>query len=187
MHDLVVRERQDKAFRIKIRHRERDVVVVVLAVDRIALQILERVVHPAQIPLVVEAQTAIQRRFRHVWKIGRVLRDEHDFAMVFLVDHEVGALHEVAGALVDAALFVSLPENRVRDRVPAQSVHVVDIEPVVGRRHQKRNGLPLSTSQSSRFPTRNWRRPDFGIRKAACRQSAPARSYPSRNAPARNP
>ena len=61
VHDLVVAERQDEALVVGVELREGHLVVVVGAVDRIELHVAERVVHPAEIPLVAEPQATIGR------------------------------------------------------------------------------------------------------------------------------
>ncbi|MNC66838.1 hypothetical protein D3C76_1269460 [compost metagenome] len=55
MHHFIVRDRQHEVFGIGVEHAEGHQVVMVFTVHRIALHIIQRVVHPAEIPLVVEA------------------------------------------------------------------------------------------------------------------------------------
>jgi hypothetical protein len=62
VHDFVVREREDEVLRERIDHREGQLVVVVAPVDRLALEVGERVVHPAHVPLEAEAEPAEVRR-----------------------------------------------------------------------------------------------------------------------------
>jgi hypothetical protein len=45
---------------------EQDVAVMVLAVDRILADVVQRVMHPAHIPFVAKAQPAIFDRARHL-------------------------------------------------------------------------------------------------------------------------
>src|SRR5438132_13300872 len=73
MHDLVMRERQDEIFEEGVMQAEQDLAVVMLAVDRILADVLERVVHPAHVPLVTEAQTAPVHRPRYPRTGGRFL------------------------------------------------------------------------------------------------------------------
>ena len=58
--------------------------VVVAAVDRVLLEVAERVVHPAHVPLEAEAQAAQVRRPRHARPRGRLLggRDDPGLAAV---------------------------------------------------------------------------------------------------------
>ena len=64
VHDLVVRERQHELLAVGVHQRERDLVVVPLAVDRILLGVVEHVVHPAHVPLVGETEAAEMHRPR---------------------------------------------------------------------------------------------------------------------------
>jgi hypothetical protein len=56
VHDLVVRERQDEALGPRVEPAHRQLVVVVAPMDRIAVQVLQRVVHPTHVPLVRKAE-----------------------------------------------------------------------------------------------------------------------------------
>ena len=62
VHDLVVGQRQHVVLGVRVDRTERELIVVVLAVHRIALEEIERVVHPAQVPLVAKAEAAVLRR-----------------------------------------------------------------------------------------------------------------------------
>ena len=44
-------------------------------------EVVQRVVHPAQVPLVVEAQPAVFHRSSHLGEIGGILCDEHRCGM----------------------------------------------------------------------------------------------------------
>ena len=74
VHDLVMRQRQDEVFRKRVVQAEQDVAVMVLAVDRILADIFQRVVHPAHVPFVAEAEPAILDRPRHLRPRGRFFR-----------------------------------------------------------------------------------------------------------------
>src|ERR687891_1971380 len=55
VHDLVVREREDEVLRERVHEAERELVMVEPAIHRIALEVVQGVVHPAHVPL--EAET----------------------------------------------------------------------------------------------------------------------------------
>ena len=75
VHDLVVGERQDEVLVEGVEVAERQLVVVEPAEERIAAEVLQRVVHPAHVPLEAEAQTADVRRPRHHGPGGRLFGD----------------------------------------------------------------------------------------------------------------
>ena len=56
--DLVVGEGQHEVFVPGIKQAEGQVVLVVAAEERVDLEVLERVVHPAHVPLVAETEAA---------------------------------------------------------------------------------------------------------------------------------
>src|SRR5262245_59320637 len=72
--DLIVRERQDEIFEKGIMQAEKDLAVMMLAVDRIFADVFECVVHPSHVPLVAKSQTAPLDRPRHHGPSGRLLR-----------------------------------------------------------------------------------------------------------------
>src|SRR5579862_1131494 len=53
-----MRKRENKIFCKAIQHPERQLVVVIFAMDRVLLEVLERIVHPSHIPFEAEAETA---------------------------------------------------------------------------------------------------------------------------------
>ena len=59
VHDLVVRKRQNVIFRERIHEREGDLVMHVLTEERVGRAVAQHVVHPAHVPLKVEAETAV--------------------------------------------------------------------------------------------------------------------------------
>jgi hypothetical protein len=124
--------------------------VVPAAVHRIAAQVVERVVHPAQIPLHAEAQAAVVDRPRHpphdvdssaiVWHVGVrgvdravALLQEPDRVAVVVGAVDVG--HPLAGL----ARVVAVQHRR--DAVDPQRVDVVALEPAQRRRDQERPHL----------------------------------------------
>ena len=56
VHHLVVRDGQHEVLVKGVQQAEGDVVVVVLAVDRVLAEVVQHVVHPAHVPLHGEAQ-----------------------------------------------------------------------------------------------------------------------------------
>ena len=93
MHDLVVRQRQHEVLAERVHQAEGELVVVVAAVDRILLEVAERVVHPAHVPLEAEAEAAEVGRPRHA-RPGRGLLGDRHGAGVAAVDHLVELLEE---------------------------------------------------------------------------------------------
>ena len=62
VHDFVVRQRQNEVLGECVVQAEQDLVVMMLAVDRILADVVQRVVHPAHVPFVAEAEAAILGR-----------------------------------------------------------------------------------------------------------------------------
>ena len=69
MDHLVVGQRQDIVFGKSVEHGERDVLVVALAEPGVHLQVVAHVVHPAHVPLQVEAQPADAVGADHVGRL----------------------------------------------------------------------------------------------------------------------
>ena len=64
VHDFVMRDRQDEIFRKRVDQAKGHLVVMVASVDRIFLHVMQRVVHPAHIPFMGEAEPAFGRAAR---------------------------------------------------------------------------------------------------------------------------
>ena len=138
VHDLVVRERQHKVLAEGVHEGERDLVVVPLAVDRVERHVLEHIVHPAHVPLVVEAHAAHVDRLRDQRPSRRFLSDHQGLRMI-LEDALVELLEEVHGLEVArvavlvrrplAILAAVVEVEHVRDCVDAQAVDVELLEP----------------------------------------------------------
>src|SRR5215204_3261432 len=106
---LVVREGQDEVLVEGVDEGERDLVVVVLAVDGILGHVLQAVVHPAHVPLVTEPQTTHRGRAADHGPGCRFLR-EGGGAWVLTEDELVRALQECYGLQVlVAAVHVREP------------------------------------------------------------------------------
>ena len=113
--------------------------MVEAAVDRVLLEVRERVVHPAHVPLEAEAEPAEVRRPRHARPRRRLLRSGRDAGLPGVSDL-VHALQELDRLeILAAAVLVRQPlaflarvvevEHR-RDGVDAQPVGVVLLQPV---------------------------------------------------------
>ncbi len=141
VHHFVVADRQDEVLRVRVRHGEGHLVVVVLPVDRFAAEIAQRVVHPAHVPLEAEAQAAVLHAPGHTRPGRGFLRDHHDPGLA-PIGVRIHRLNEVDG------LEVLVAAELVRDPLPLvagvveiehrghavhpQPVDVELVEPVVG-------------------------------------------------------
>ena len=168
VHDLVVRQRQDEVLGERVDERERQLVVVPAAVDRLVLEVRERVVHPAHVPLEAEAEPAEVRRARDARPRRRLL-GRRDHARLAAVDDLVVLLEEADGVeVLVAAVLVRHPlallarvvevEHR-GDGVDADAVGVVLAQPVQGVGEQEVAHLVAAVVEDERAPV--------GVRAAA--------------------
>ena len=168
VHDLVVRERQDEVLRERVDERERQLVVMPAAVDRLELEVGERVVHPAHVPLEAEAEAAEVGRPRHSRPRGRLL-GRRDRAGLTPVDDLVVLLEEGHGLeILVAAVLVRHPLALLArvvevehggDGVHADAVRVVLAQPVEGVGQQEVAHLVAAVVEDERAPV--------GVRAAA--------------------
>ena len=77
MHNLVVADRQDEILRILPHQRSCQVVLVILAMHRLALDVGQRIVHPAHVPFEPKPKTAPVHRLRHTRKRRTFLGNCH--------------------------------------------------------------------------------------------------------------
>ena len=136
---LVVADGQHEILAEGVEETEGDFVVVVGTVDGVAGHIAEHIVHPAHVPLEVEAQAAVGRRFGDVGPGGGLLGDHILFGVagqdggVQLLEEGDGL--EVLLAAVDVLLPLAVAAVVVqvqhgRHRVHPQAVDVVLLQPV---------------------------------------------------------
>ena len=78
VHDFVMRERQHKIFAPRVEQAEGQIAMVVAAVDGIEREVLERVMHPAHVPLEAEAEPAHEDRAADPRPRRGFLGDHHD-------------------------------------------------------------------------------------------------------------
>ena len=146
VHHLVVADRQHEVLAERVQHREGHLVVVVAAVDRIATDVVQGVVHPAHVPLHREAKAAKVCRAGDARPGGGLLGDGDDAGRQF-VDGGVHLLQELHGLKVlPAAVGVGAPAARGPgvvqvqhrgNRVDAQTIDVELLQPEQRVGHQE--------------------------------------------------
>ena len=65
MNNLVMGKYENKFLAVCIYHTERQIVVMIFAVQRIKLHIVQEIIHPSHIPLVIKSKSASLNRMRH--------------------------------------------------------------------------------------------------------------------------
>ena len=142
VHDFVVRQRQDVVLRPRVHAAEGELVVVIAPVHRFPRQVLERVVHPAHVPLEAEPEPADVRRSRHHRPRRRLLRvgvrvGKRAVHLFVQLPEESDRLEVLASAeLVGdplARLTRVVEVQHRRDGVDPQAVDVVAVEPEASR------------------------------------------------------
>ena len=131
MHHFIVRKRQNEVFVERVDHRKRELVVMMLAVNRVVLKITQRVIHPAHVPFQIEAQPAVIRGARYRGPGGGFFRN-HQRSGVPLVNHFVEPLDEINGLQILApAVWVRYPLARLARIIQIQhGGHCVHSQPV---------------------------------------------------------
>ena len=150
--DLVVGKRQHEVL-VELVHRgEREHAVVARAPREVSLHVVQGVVHPAHVPLEVEAQSAVLGRIGHERPGSGLLGDHHDVGVelahggVRLADEGRGVevllgtelVEALLAGVVDAEVHV---EHRA-DAVHADAVDVEGLDPVEGVGHEEAANLP---------------------------------------------
>ena len=159
--DLVVREREDEVLGEGVEHRERHFVVMPAAMHGVLLDVLEHVVHPSHVPFVGEPEAAEIHRPAHAAERRRFLR-RGDRAREIAVGQAVQLLQEADRVEVLAAAEsvrdpLAFPARVVqiqhrRDRVDAQAVDVVLLEPEERVRQQEVPDLVPAVVEDERAP-----------------------------------
>ena len=128
MDHLVMGERKQISLVVEISHREGQLVILLRAVGRIGPEEIQRVVHPAHIPLVVKAQAALRDRFCDPRIRRRVLCNQHCIR-IQPFQPAVHLLQEFDGIRIDPAPLVPHPVDQIADRVKSQSIEMILIQP----------------------------------------------------------
>ena len=141
MDDLIVRQGQDEVLAPRVEQPEGQLAMVVPAVYRVVMEVVQGVVHPTHVPLEPKPQSAQIGRPRHTWPGGGLLGDDGGPG-VEAEDHLVDLFDESDGfEILTAAESVWHPlafgsgvvqvEHR-GDRVHPQAVHMKLLDPVEG-------------------------------------------------------
>ena len=159
VHDLVVRQRQDKVLGIGVGHREGQVVVAALAPERVERHILQHIVHPAHIPFEEEAEAAVVIGLGDHWEGRGFLRrrdgvaphGEHRAVQLAQEGNglEIFAPAEFIRAEVAAAV-VQIEHGR--HGVDPQAVDMILLEPVDRVGDQEGLHLALAEVENARRP-----------------------------------
>ena len=134
---FVVRNGQNKVFRKRVNHGERNGVVMVLTENGIDLDVRQRVVHPAHVPLKVEAQSAHIDGARNAAPCGGLLGNHERFGVLceysgIQAAQKVYRLQVFVSAVNVGTPFVSavIEVEHARNRVHTQTVYVVHVHPI---------------------------------------------------------
>ena len=197
MHHLVVGQGQDEVLRESVHQREGDVLVVELPEVGVQLHVMGDVVHPAHVPLQVEAQAALVHRVGHQGPGGGLLGD-HQHVGVGDKDVGVEGAQEVDGLqILVAAVLVGHPLAALAAVVQVehgghgvhpQAVDVVLLQPEEGGGEQEGADFLLVVVKHPWCPSRRVR--PFGgrhTRSRARRQTRTGRRRPWGSGRAPNP
>ena len=164
MHDLVVAQRANKVLGKGVHDGEREQPVVAGAPRKIGLHVVQGVVHPAHVPLVVEAQAAVLRRVGHERPRGGLLSHHHHVrevglhGAVDLTDKRAG-VQVLLGTVLVELLLAGIIDAKVEVQhaghaVHANAVHVEVLEPVQHVGDQEGADLATGEVELVRAPVR---------------------------------
>ena len=161
VHHLIVGERQQEIFGKGVHQAEGELIVVVLPVHRLVAHVIERVVHPAHIPLDRKPQPPHPGGPGDLGPCGGLLGDGQG-ARVLAVGQRIELPQEVDGfEVLPAAVAIGLPLARLArviqvehggHRVHPQAVQVKLLQPVVGAGQQEVLHLVAAVIENERPP-----------------------------------
>ena len=140
VHDFVVTQRANKVLGKGVHDGERQQPVVAGTPRKIGLHVVQGVIHPAHVPLVVEAQAAVLRRIGHERPCGGFLGHHHHvgvvrlYGTVDLTDKRAG-VQVLLGTVLVELLLAGIVNAKVEVQhtghaVHANAVHVEVLKPV---------------------------------------------------------
>ena len=140
VHNLVVAQRADEVLGKGVHDGEREQAVVAGAPGKIGLHVVQGVVHPAHVPLIVEAQAAVLRRIGHERPRGGLLGHHHHVGemglhgAVDLADKRAGVQVLLGTVLIelllDGIIDAKVEVQHAGHAVHANAVHVEVLKPV---------------------------------------------------------
>ena len=139
--DLVVAQRQQVKLVVEIVHTENDLSVCVGTLAEGGSEVVQRIVHPAHVPLVVEADAVVAGGGCDFEEVGGIFGHVNAGGPA-LVQAVVEVPQEGDGALVDAPGGVALPVEGAGDGVHPDAVAVIDLHPEGGGAVQEAAHLP---------------------------------------------
>ncbi len=146
MDDLVVRQGQKVSLVVKIEHREGQLLRNAAALVRLLHKVVERVIHPAKIPLIIKTEPALPGGFRSSLKGSGVLRDQHRGRME-CAEPLIHLAQEFDGGLIFSAPLVAHPVDHPADRVHPETVKVILRQPVICCRLHEAGRLPAGINK----------------------------------------
>ena len=162
VHDLVMAQRANKVLGKGVHDGEREQPVVAGAPRKIGLHVVQGVVHPAHVPLVVEAQAAVLRRIGHERPRGGLLGHHHHVrevslhGAVDLADKRAG-IQVLLGSVLVELLLPRIIDAKVEIQhtghaVHANAVNVEVLEPIQHVRDQEGADLAAGEVKLVRAP-----------------------------------
>ena len=162
VHDLIVRQRQDKVLREGVHDGEGEQAVVARAPREVALHVVQGVVHPAHIPFEVESQAAVLCGIGDQGPCGGLLGDHHDIgeflahSAVDLADKR-GGVEVLLGAvfvelLVRWVAHAEVEIEHARYAIHADAVDMELFDPEEGVGHEEAANLGAGEIELVRAP-----------------------------------
>ena len=129
--NFVVGQRQQMALIVIIVHGECQELGALGTLVRSLHEIIQCVIHPAQIPLIIKSQASLFRGLCTAGIRGAVLCDQHGSRMQ-CVDAGIHFFQKSDRCFIHTAKLIAHPVDDPADRIHAQSVEMIFGEPVVG-------------------------------------------------------
>ena len=152
---LIMREGKQMTLIVIIIHGECQKFGALGPLVRSLHKIIQRIVHPAKIPLIIKSQAAFFRRLCAAGIGCAVLSDQHGCRMQ-LMETGIHFFQKLHCCLVYAAQLISHPVDHTADGVHAQTVKMILFKPVVGSRLHKAGYLAAGKNEIAAAP--------FGVR-----------------------
>ena len=130
MHDFIVRQRKKVTLIVKVEHGKGQSLCDRNSLTGLLHEVIQRVIHPSQIPFIVKSESALIHWFRAAGIGCGILCDQHGCRMK-LVKAEIHLLEEVEIEIVNTPVFISHPVDQSADRVEAKAVKMILSEPVI--------------------------------------------------------
>ena len=128
VYNLIVGKGKKKFLALKIHHGKGQLMILFPAQRRRHTEVVQGVIHPPHIPFIIEPEPVQIKRRSYLWKIRRILGNQHDFWKA-LLDLIIQLLDKLNALDMQPEGHIPLPVQHIADGIHPQPVDMIILQP----------------------------------------------------------